>query len=267
MERVFEFKKNLYNYELEYKDFIIKMFNTIEEIGTYVGIDTNDFKNNFFVGRTESGREYRGEFSIYCCNNIDDILNVIYYRANAIDDIPLKKASTFQVDLKSGIFTYHCFINTTNHWDVNIIHKKINGVLPYYIFDTSYPDNLTRIINADFSTTRFSQNTMYEMEEVIENSRNEKQYIDDDSYIWEIVPSLSDLDKDLKFLCKDMYNEIKNLTVEEAKKIIISKKDCFESISQIMYTLELINFKNKQEEFKTEQVKNLTKVIKMKRSF
>ena len=265
MERVFKFKKNLYNNKLEYKDFIIKMINTMEAIGNYVGIDTNDFENNFFITSNSTFKEDRGEFCYYCCNNINNILNVIYYRADSNSDIPLKKASTFQVNLKNGEFIYHCFRNTTNQWDVNIIHQKMNGILPYYIFDTSNPYNLTGIIDADFSTTRFSQNTIFEMETVIEESRNEKQYIDDDSFIWEILPSLSDLNEDLKYYCGDAYNEIKNLTVEDAKEVVISRKNYFKSISSIMYTLELINLKNKQEKFRTEKVNALTKVIRMKK--
>ena len=261
MKKVKDYKTYLNNNENEYSSFVLKMIDTMASLGTYVGIDTRDFDSKYFLAKLETYHEAEGKFCFYCCNNDNNILNAIYYIADCNNDIPLLNAMTFHVNLKNGEFVYHNFTNANKHFSVNVIHKKMSGVLPYYIFEPSNADSLTRIIDADFNVKIFSQNTIYEMETVIEESKNEKQYIDNDSFIWELSYSLSELNANLEYYAGDAYHEIINLSLNDAKRYVIDRKDNFAFPSRVIYTLELIDYKKKYDEMRKEKVNSLVKSL------
>ena len=74
MEKVNKYKSDIIDSSIEYKHFILEMVNTMKALGTYTGINTKDFDNNFFIGRHATLKEPRGNFCLYCCNKNNNIL-------------------------------------------------------------------------------------------------------------------------------------------------------------------------------------------------
>jgi len=263
MEKVNKYKSDIIDSSIEYKHFILEMVNTMKALGTYTGINTKDFDNNFFIGRHATLKEPRGNFCLYCCNKNNNIFNLIYYLAQANEDIVLKRAMTFQLDINNGSFIYHTFENSNNELDLNIIHKKMFGILPYYVYN---PINGYDVINdikeINFNVSKLSSKSIEEIEDIIENTKNKKEYIDDQC-IWELNPESYILAEEmLKTYSKNLYSEIKNMPLENAKKYIISHQNNNLFIEEIIYALELINHKNEYDKLKQEKIKKLIKLLK-----
>ena len=263
MRTVNEFIKDIYDYNLKYKDFFIKTIDTAKYIGSYVGIDTKDFYNSFYAGTTFFSTLYgedNGKYNVYCIKKENDNLSIIWYYSDINSDIYLVRAHTIQIDLTNKTFIYHNFENKNCKWQVNIEHRKITGEIPYILFTKNNTYNIEKtILNKDLRREYISENSLFEVIDRIEESKSKKEYIDNDNYIWE--PN-----KEMNYYYQ-MYPElcsvVENLSKEEALEIIknYDKLDGNERI-RIIYELDLIDYDRNYKITKNNKIKELTKILK-----
>ena len=240
------------------KNFRKYMLAKIEELGTYANMNTENFKENFYVSEIPSFSEYgMGTITLYCYKKVtnqndENSLNLIYFMAHPRDDIFLRKAATSIIDLKSRTFEHHRFNKPDClFWEINIIHQKMTGVLPYHLFDPKECDNLTtEVIKKDFNIDSLRHNTVYEIHDTIEKSKNEKEYwYQKPDMMWEINP-VANYENNLNRRWPDLNLDAKNMSQEEIgqlKEILIKKASEIEDIESLFKTIDLVHYKNEYE--------------------
>ena len=236
---------------IEEIDFYNYMINKMEELGVYVGIDTTSFSDDFFI------RDDSNDFSmlyktiipktLYCYNKNNSFFNLVLYSAVPREDIFLIKAVTCKINLEDFTFEYHEFIRPQYlKYEINIIHKKMSGVIPYYLFDQHDTYSIIKhVINADFDSSSLSDNFIDELKKAIESGKNIKEYIYDDTLMWEMNYSMDDLYSRLESNCMELYTVIKDLPLEDAKKVLIEHSSEVRNVNTAVELLELIDYKNK----------------------
>lgn len=240
--------------QIEYYTYMI---NKMKDLGRYVGIDVENFEEDFYMGDDSIGqfKDFYSTTSLYSYKKDGSSFELIRYVTNPNEDILISGAFTCKIDLIDQTFEYHSFEKPRYlRYEVNIIHQKMSGILPYHIFSLNTTDNITRgVILKDFEKEFLSNNVVEEIHDVIENSRNTKEYVyDQTSFMWEVKYSIEDLYKDLEYQYKDapeFYTKLITLPLENAKQLVISNPSLVKSVDRIIELLELIHYKKQYIEF------------------
>ena len=270
-ETIKDFLTEMYNKEYdsdkdkkEQIDFYSYMIFKMKELANYSGIDTREYDERFFISELSLYSKFGwNDVKLYSYNKNNDDLNLITFYAYPYDDIFLRKASTSKINLENGNFVYHEFEKPKNlSWEVNIIHKKMNGVLPYHIFNPDNTYNITKgVINRDFNKDILPHNYMYDIHDVIRDSKNKKEYVYDEDIMWEVDPKRNYVEH-IKLLWPDLYPIIKDMSLEEAKKVIFKNPSEIEDIDFLIKILELIDYKKRYEEhYKNKSNKALKYIV------
>ena len=195
---------------IEEMEFYNYMINKMKELGEYVGIDITNFSDDFFIRCNPLTVDSNRLRSLYCYNKIKNTFNLILYTVCPRDDILLDKAITCKINLEDRTFEYHEFKKPSFlRYGVNIIHRKMSGVLPNYFFNPNICDNIVNgVINKDFNESSLSQNFILELEGIVENSKNKKEYIYDDALMWDVYSNIESLYSRLEYNSKSLYSII-----------------------------------------------------------
>lgn len=242
-------------------DFYSYMICKMQELAEYAGIDTENFDDNFFVSEIHNYSKFGDNtICLYAYNKIGEIFNLVFFRSHPNKTICLVSSSTCQINLKTGSFIYNVFDKPEHiRYEVNIIHQKMSGILPYHIFDPKVTDNITTgVIEKDFNESSLAHNCVYEIQDTIEKSKNKKEYIDNDDFMWEVNANYS-LEDTLKYRWPDLYCIIKDMPLDEAKKIVLENPSKIKDISSLLYLLELSDYKKRYDE---QYKKRITKITK-----
>lgn len=258
------------NHSLDNRYTILNMIKTIKSIGAYVGIDTQNLENDYYIQEYPPFQKKPGEFNFYCYNKSDSTLNIIDYHINTNNDIPLVEAFTLQIDLESQEFIYHHFLNPNQQYKLDIIHQRITGILPQEAFNSYNPYSLTNmVIKNGFRKYGLSPNSIDDWRDMINNEKNKIETIKDDKYTWGTKDSLETLYKILEDTCGIfMYSCISNVSIEKAKKIVNTYKNDCRNVAKTLYLLDLIDYKMKHDNNieKSKCMNRLIKALKLKAS-
>lgn len=239
-EEYSEEKKNFYNY----------MINKMEELAEYSGIDTKDFNERFFISSSSDSLELESKpVQLYLYNKDDNIFNLVDFRANPQREIYLVDASATKIDLEDKSFIYHNFEYPKYYYfGINIIHKKMSGILPYHLFNPYEVYNITTgVIQKNFNEDLFSHNCMTTIHDVIEFSRNQKEFIDSDDFMWETNQKYN-FDLSLEYGWPEIYPIIKDMPLEEAKRFVLKNPTEIKGIDSLFKMLELKDYKKRYDE-------------------